>query len=102
MICDHNVSFTTPEHSKVMWTSKPDAASAGRALGAYMAKGFSKSYLIGYSKCQYIDRMSGGQLKQGLIQTNGKPQQGVNLIENIVLATGGPPQKLWEINRQNA
>ena len=33
------------------------------------------SYLLGYSKCQYIDKVNGGQLKQGLIQANGKPYE---------------------------
>ena len=27
MICDHNISFTTPEYSNVMWMSEPDPAA---------------------------------------------------------------------------
>ncbi|TWU31138.1 alpha-L-fucosidase [Novipirellula artificiosorum] len=74
MICDHNISFMTQEHSNVMWNSLPDAAGAGRTQGAYLDQAFSTSYLIGYSRCQYIDKtVNGGQLKQGLLQSDGTP-----------------------------
>ena len=75
MICDHNISFTTPEYSNVMWMSEPDPASAGRLMGAYMDKAFATRYVLGYSKCQYIDRVTGRQLKQGLIRANGTPYE---------------------------
>jgi len=44
-------------------------------MGDYMDKAFSTPYLLGYSKCQYIDRVTGRQLKQGLIRANGKPYE---------------------------
>jgi hypothetical protein len=68
-----NISFTTQEHANVMWTSEPDAAGAGRAQGAYLNQAFATPYLIGYSKCQYIDKVNDGQLKQGLLRADGEP-----------------------------
>ncbi|MEM7601068.1 MAG: hypothetical protein AAF357_06590, partial [Verrucomicrobiota bacterium] len=32
MICDHNLSFRTPEHQNVMWDTLPDVASGGASL----------------------------------------------------------------------
>ena len=59
MICDHQVSFTTPEHSNVMWKTLPDIASVGEAHARFLQDGFSTRYLIGYNRCQYIDRYKG-------------------------------------------
>ncbi|MEL7121498.1 MAG: hypothetical protein AAFO07_18770 [Bacteroidota bacterium] len=75
MICDHNISFNTPEHSNVMWKTLANVDSVGQAQARYLEKGFSTPYLLGYNKCQYIDRYLGKQkiLKQGLLQANGKP-----------------------------
>jgi len=75
MICDHGMSFNTPEHSNVMWETLPDVASVGKSYERYLKEGFSTSLLIGYNRCQYIDRFKGGQkiLKQGLLQVDGKP-----------------------------
>lgn len=75
MICDHNISFSTPEHPQPMWDTMPDMASVGRVYAAYLNDGFSTPFLIGYNKCQYIDRFKGGAnvLKQGLLKDDGTP-----------------------------
>jgi hypothetical protein len=77
MICDHNISFNTPEHSNVMWETLANVDSVGQAQARYLEKGFSTPYLLGYNKCQYIDRYQANQkiLKQGLLQVDGKPYE---------------------------
>lgn len=75
MVCDHNISFNTPEHSNVMWETLPDVDQVGEAYARYLDEGFSTPYLIGYNKCQYIDRFTSrnNELKQGLLQVDGTP-----------------------------
>ena len=77
MICDHQSSFNTSEHSNVMWNTLPDPASVGKAHATYMDEGFATPFLIGYHRCQYIDRYKGAQkiLKQGMIQVDGIPYE---------------------------
>ena len=83
MICDHQVSFKTPEHSNVMWKTLPDIASVGGAHARFLQDGFSTRYLIGYNRCQYIDRYKVDPriLKQGLLQVDGTPYQ--ELVETV-------------------
>lgn len=77
MICDHQASFKTQEHKVVMWQNLPSVEAVGKAHGQYLTEGFSTPYLIGYNRCQYIDRVQGKRgktiLKQGLLQVDGKP-----------------------------
>ena len=75
IICDHSTSFNTAEHSNVGWLTLPDVASVGRSHARYLDEGFSTPYLIGYSRCQYIDRFISAKnsLKQGLLQVDGRP-----------------------------
>lgn len=75
MICDHNIGYNTPEHSNVMWKTLANVDSVGKAYARYLEKGFSTPYLLGYNKCQYIDRYLAKQkiLKQGLLQVDGRP-----------------------------
>jgi hypothetical protein len=83
MICDHQVSFKTPEHSNVMWKTLPDIASVGKAHAKFLQYGFATRYLIGYNRCQYIDRhkVDPRILKQGLLQADGTPYQ--ELVETV-------------------
>jgi hypothetical protein len=66
-----------------MWPTLPDVASVGRAHARYLQTGFQTSYLIGYNRCQYIDRYKHrqGLLKQGLLQIDGTPYQ--ELVESV-------------------
>ena len=93
MICDHQVSFNTPEHSHVMWNTLPDMASVDKAYATCMEEGFATSFLIGYNRCQYIDRYKGGQkiLKQGLLQVDGKPYE--ELVESV-------RKNNWQVHRK--
>ncbi|MEM0968852.1 MAG: hypothetical protein AAGJ31_05850, partial [Verrucomicrobiota bacterium] len=77
IICDHQSSFNTSEHTNVMWNTLPDVASVGHAHATYLNEGFATPYLIGYHRCQYIDRYKKAQniLKQGLLQVDGTPYQ---------------------------
>jgi hypothetical protein len=83
MICDHQSSFNTSEHTNVMWNTLPDMDSVGRAHATYLDEGFATSFLLGYHRCQYIDRYKGGReiLKQGLIQVDGVPYEA--LVESV-------------------
>lgn len=83
MICDHQSSFNTSEHSNVMWHTLPDIVSVGRAHATYMEQGFATPFLIGYNRCQYIDRYKGGQkiLKQGMLQVDGVPYE--ELVKSV-------------------
>ncbi|MEM9283318.1 MAG: hypothetical protein AAGA96_15965 [Verrucomicrobiota bacterium] len=77
LICDHNISFPTEAHPKTMWTQLPTAADVAEAHGKYVNDALSKPYLLGYHRCQYIDRFTPrlGVLKQGLIQADGSPYE---------------------------
>ncbi|MCM8532076.1 MAG: hypothetical protein NE330_13015 [Lentisphaeraceae bacterium] len=95
MICDHQSSFKTPEHSNVMWRSLADVESVGKAHATYMNEGFSTSYLIGYNRCQYIDRFKSkgrqGILKQGLLKVDGTPYP--KLVESVL-------ENNWKVHKQ--
>ncbi len=93
IICDHNIAFGTPEYPNVMWETLPDAARVVRAYDTYLSEGFSMPFLIGYNKCQYIDRFKNppGVLKQGLVQVDGTP------YEELVKGVG---KVNWDLHRQ--
>ena len=83
LICDHNISFPTEEHPKTMWTQLPTIEEVARAYTQYLEEAFSKPYILGYHRCQYIDRNQPhlGVLKQGLVKADGTPyDQLVNLL----------------------
>lgn len=75
IICDHNISFPTPQHPKTMWSQLPTAGEVTKAHAEYINDALSKPYILGYHRCQYIDRFTPwrGVLKQGLIQADGNP-----------------------------
>jgi len=75
MLCDHQCSFATPEYRKTMWQQLESEEAVGRAYGQYLRDAFAKPYIIGYQRCQYIDRVTArlGVLKQGVIRQDGTP-----------------------------
>ncbi len=83
MICDHQSSFATSDHQNVMWKTLSDVSEVTRSHGTYLEQGFATSFLIGYSRCQYIDRYQSQRdiLKQGLVKANGKPYE--ELVEGV-------------------
>lgn len=81
MICDHQCSFPTKEYKKTIWKQLASVHEVNRAHNTYLDDAFSKPYLIGYHRCQYIDRVQGIALKQGLVDVKGKPR--AELIDNV-------------------
>lgn len=75
LICDHQCSFPTAAYPKTMWRQLPSEEAVGEAHAEYLAEVLSKPYILGYHRCQYIDRFNAasGVLKQGLIRQEGLP-----------------------------
>jgi ferric-dicitrate binding protein FerR (iron transport regulator) len=72
VISDWNLSFPTPEHAVTMWPQFPTPAAAAEAYEEYLRAAFTKPYILGYFKCQYVDQMlPTGMLKQGLHKQDG-------------------------------
>jgi hypothetical protein len=77
LICDHQSSFYTDAYPKTMWDQSASEPEAARAYDAYLSRAFERPYLIGYHRCQYIDRFepSWGVLKQGLLREDETPYE---------------------------
>ncbi len=77
LIGDHQSSFYTDAYPKTMWLQLPDEAAAAEAYARYLHDAFAKPYLIGYHRCQYIDRFDTrlGVLKQGLLREDQSPYE---------------------------
>ena len=76
-ICDHQVSFATERYPKSIWPyhQRPNEAEAAQATERFLLDAFSRPYLLGYMRCQYIDRYDErrGASKLGLVRDNGIP-----------------------------
>jgi hypothetical protein len=73
LISDWNLSFQTKEYPITMWPSFPTQTAAAEAYEKYLRAAFSKAYILGYFKCQYVDKVQpSGLLKQGLIRGDGR------------------------------
>jgi hypothetical protein len=68
-------NFYTPEHPMTVWEQVPSEAQAARAYADYLRALFECPWVLGYHRCQYIDRVApdGRTLKQGLLQKDGAP-----------------------------
>jgi len=75
LICDHQISFPTSEYQATTWTQLADETVAATATERFILDAFAKPYIIGYMRCQYIDRPAGlGRgMKQGILRDNGDP-----------------------------
>jgi hypothetical protein len=77
MICDHQISFATERYPKSIWPYHQLAseAEAAEATNRFMIDAFRRPYVIGYMRCQYIDRYSSrrGASKLGLLRDDGTP-----------------------------
>ena len=83
LICDHSLSFYTPKYPKTLWNQYPTQRAA--AYGIFLQAAMAKPYMIGFQRCQYISvfKADRGHLKQGLVETNGKPhEEFLDLIGN--------------------
>lgn len=83
MICDHAVSFPTPGYPETVWPQRPTEKAAAQAYSAYLWAAFQCPHVIGYHRCQYIDRITQGGivLKQGLLQADETPYS--TLIDDV-------------------
>jgi hypothetical protein len=83
LICDHAINFPTDIHPETVWPQCPNEKEAARAYAVYLWALFQCPYIIGYHRCQYIDRVvSGGSLlKQGLLRADDIPHN--ILIEQV-------------------
>jgi hypothetical protein len=77
IICDHAMSFYTAAHPTTVWHQCPSESEAARAYDAYLRALLECPYILGYHRCQYIDRLTpdGSTLKQGLLAANERPHR---------------------------
>lgn len=73
LICDHQCSFPTAQYDKTMWKQLESEAAVAQMYRDYLAAATAKPYVIGYHRCQYIDRYNEhpGVLKQGILREDG-------------------------------
>jgi hypothetical protein len=83
LICDHAINFPTDAHPKTIWPQCPNEKEAAQAYTAYLWALFECPYIIGYHRCQYIDRVVSGSslLKQGFLRADETPYD--TLIEQV-------------------
>ena len=76
LICDHAISFPTTEQPRTIFEQMPDEAAAAKATADFLQATFTKPYILGYLRCQYIDRPAnyGRGLRQGIVQKDGTPR----------------------------
>jgi len=96
LLCDHQCSFATPEHPKTMWQQLENEEAVGRAYALYLKDAFAKPYIVGYHRCQYIDRFVAhpGVLKQGMLRQNGTPYK--TLAQHISRANAEAKKRFAE------
>lgn len=74
LICDHSITFSTPQHTRTIWTQLKDEHAAAVALERFLHDAFDTPYIIGYLRCQYIDLVNRQHaLRQGLLRSDGLP-----------------------------
>ena len=56
-----------------MWQQLESEEAVGLAYDQYLKDAFEKPYILGYQRCQYIDRYAkgAGMLKQGVVREDG-------------------------------
>ena len=77
LICDHAISYPTPEQPKTIFEQVENERAAAEASARFVRQAMAKPYMVGYLRCQYVDRPSGrGRgLRQGLVTADGKPRK---------------------------
>ena len=77
LICDHTISYPTEDEPLTIFEQMPNEAAAVEATRQFIEASFAKPYIIGYLRCQYIDRQSGyGRgLRQGVVRTDGSTRE---------------------------
>jgi hypothetical protein len=79
LICDHAISFPTKQHPRTIFEQEPSEGEAAMAIARFLDAAFAEPYIIGYLKCQYIDRPAGfGRgLRQGLLRDDGSERKAI-------------------------
>ena len=56
LICDHQCSFPTEKYRYTMWQQLDNQTGVAKKHSEYIMDAVNEPYLIGYHRCQYIDR----------------------------------------------
>lgn len=76
-ICDHQISFATTRYPVAIWPyhQRSNEADAAIATERFLQDAFVRPYILGYMRCQYIDRFSSRRnaIKLGLLRDDGSP-----------------------------
>jgi hypothetical protein len=101
LLCDHQCSFPTPEYPKTMWQQLESETAVGEAHVRYLQDAVRKPYIIGYHRCQYIDRYeeSLGILKQGIIRQDGTPYE---ILTQSIRKANASAMELFEESMSNS
>lgn len=78
LICDHQISFPTTDQPRATWTMLHSIGAAAAATEKYLIDAFDEEYIVGYFRCQYVDRgerFPGRGLKRGLVARDGTPYE---------------------------
>jgi hypothetical protein len=75
LICDHAVNFPTEHYPETVWPQCSEEKEAALAYRDYLGALIDCPHIIGYHRCQYIDRTvpGGSALKQGLLRADETP-----------------------------
>ena len=103
LICDHAISFPVPGQPKTIFEQMPTQEEAARATEAFVRQAYAKTYMLGYLRCQYVDRPAGfGRgLRQGLVDAEGRPYEAMTAayrrvfgewVEMLVRSLTGSPR----------
>lgn len=77
MICDHQIGFPSARYPRSIWPYhlRANEVEAAAATERFMREAFACEFVIGYMRCQFIDRFADrrGAIKRGLLHDDGTP-----------------------------
>lgn len=76
MLSDMGFAFPHVGYDDIMWKTYASQESAAAAWRSDLVRAAQSGFIIGGTKCQYIDRVvGGGKLKPGILDFDGSPHQ---------------------------
>ena len=98
LICDHQCSFPTEKYRYTMWQQLDNQKEVADKHSEYINDVVNEPYLIGYHRCQYIDRYEpiNNLLKQGMINENGEAYEP---HATIITSTNKKAKEVFERTR---
>ena len=78
LVADVGFAFPRPPYAHVEWNMFTSQAEAGKAYRSYVINAARTNYIIGFQKCEYIDRAVAQPvlgLKEGMLTFNGSEHQ---------------------------